>query len=264
MPREDIKEEKMGQYIDILKDKVIVITGTTSGIGKGMAKLFAEQGAKVVGSGRREELGQQVAQEIRDAGGESIFVRTDASDPEQVKHLIDTAVETYGRIDILVNNCAWEPTIMIKDLTWEDYQKVMNTNLGSYVMATVNSLRYMVPQHSGKILNINSVTMEQIVPGVGVYSLAKAAIHNLTKTVALEHAKDGIRCNEICPGLILAGAFEKPEIREWAKDSIENGTPVPRLGTVDEIAHAALYLLSDEADFCNAASLFVDGGRRLI
>jgi len=140
----------------------------------------------------------------------------------------------------------------------------MNTNLGSYVMATVNALRYMVPQHSGKILNINSVTMEQIVPGVGVYSLAKAAIHNLTKTVALEHAKDGIRCNEICPGLILAGAFEKPEIREWAKDSIENGTPVPRLGTVDEIAHAALYLLSDEADFCNAASLFVDGGRRLI
>ena len=158
----------MGQYIDILKDKVVVITGTTSGIGKGMAKLFAEQGAKVVGSGRRESLGQQVAEEIRAAGGESIFVKTDASDPEQVKNLIDTAVNTYGRIDILVNNCAWEPTIMLKDLTWEDFRKVIDTNLGSYTMATVYALGYMIPQHYGRILNINSVTMEQIVPGVGV------------------------------------------------------------------------------------------------
>ena len=254
----------MGQYIDILKDKVVVITGTTSGIGKAMAKLFAEQGAKVVGSGRREELGQKVAEEIREAGGESIFVRTDASDHLQVKALIDKAVETYGRIDILVNNCALEPNIMIKDLTWEQFQEVINTNLGSYTMASVYALQYMVPQQSGKILNINSVTSEQIVPGVGVYSLAKAAIHNLTKTIALEHAKDGIRCNEICPGLILAGAFEDPAIREWAKDDIEHGTPIPRLGKVEEIAHAALYLLSDEADFCQATSLFVDGGRRLI
>jgi len=126
------------------------------------------------------------------------------------------------------------------------------------------ALDYMVPQKSGKILNINSVTSEQIVPGVGVYSLAKAGIRNLTKTVALEHARDGIRCNEICPGLILAGAFEDPAIREWAKDSIENGTPIPRLGTVSEIAHAALFMLSDEIDFMTASSLFVDGGRRLI
>ena len=254
----------MAQYVDLLKDKVIVITGTTSGIGKGMAKLFAEQGAKIVGSGRRQELGQQVADEINAAGGDSIFIRTDASDPEQVKNLIDKAVEHYGRIDILVNNCAWEPNILLKDLTWEDFQKVINTNLGAYVMATVNALRYMVPQHGGNILNINSVTMEQIIPGVGVYSMAKAAIHNLTKTTALEHAKDGIRCNEVCPGLIMAGAFENPEVREWAKDSIENGTPIPRLGTVDEVAHAALYLLSDAASFCTATSLFVDGGRRLI
>ncbi len=254
----------MGQYIDILKDKVVVITGTTSGIGKGMARLFAQQGAKVVGSGRRENLGNQVAEEIRAAGGESIFVKTDASDPVQVKNLIDTAVKTYGRIDILVNNCAWEPMIMLKDLTWEDFRKVIDTNLGSYVMATKYALDYMIPQHAGKILNINSVTSEQVVPGVGVYSLAKAAIHNLTKVTALEYARDGIRCNEVCPGLILAGEFEKPEVREWAKDSIENGTPVPRLGKVEEIAHAALYLLSDEADFCNASSLFVDGGRRLI
>lgn len=254
----------MGQYIDLLKDKVVVITGTTSGIGKEIALLFAKQGAKVVGSGRREQLGEETAEEIRKNGGDSIFVKTDASDPEQVKHLIDTAAEHYGRIDILVNNCAWEPQIMLKDLDWQTYQKVMNTNLGSYVMATVNALRYMLVQKSGKILNINSVTMEQIVPGVGVYSMAKAAIHNLTKTVALEYAKDGIRCNEICPGLIWSGAFEDPKNREWAHDSIVNGTPVPRLGRKEEIAHAALYLVSDEADFCNATSLFVDGGRRLI
>ena len=97
-----------------------------------------------------------------------------------------------------------------------------------------------------------------------MYSLAKAAITNLTRGIALENAKDGIRCNEINPGLILAGEFEKPEVREWAKDAIENGTPLGRLGKVEEIAHAALYLLSDEADFCNGSSLFVDGGKRLI
>ncbi len=249
---------------DVLKDKVIVITGTTSGIGKCMAQVFAQQGAKVVGSGRRENLGEEVAAGIRAKGGDSIFIRTDATDPDQVRNLIDTAVTHYGRLDMLVNNCAWEPQILLKDLTWEQYQKVMNTNLGSYVMATVNALHYMIPQHYGRILNINSVTMEQIVPGVGVYSMAKAAVHNLTKTVALEYARDGIRCNEICPGLIRAGAFEDPKNVEWAKDSIENGTPVPRLGEPEEIAYAALYLLSDKADFCNDATLFVDGGRRLI
>ncbi|MBR3841303.1 MAG: SDR family oxidoreductase [Erysipelotrichales bacterium] len=254
----------MAKYVDVLKDKVIVITGTTSGIGEGMARLFAEQGAKVVGSGRRKEKGEQIMKEICDAGGDAIFVRTDVSDHLQIKALIDTAVEHYGRIDILVNNAALEPTIMLKDITWEQFEQVINTNLGAYVMGTKYALDYMLPQKSGKILNINSVTSEQIVPGVGVYSLAKAGIRNLTKTTALEYAREGIRCNEICPGLILAGEFMKPEVREWAKDSIENGTPVPRLGTVEEIAYAALYLLSDEADFCNATSLFVDGGRRLI
>lgn len=254
----------MAKYVDVLKDKVIVITGTTSGIGEGMAKLFAQQGAKIVGSGRRKELGEKIVEEIKAEGGEAIFVRTDVSDHLQVKALIDAAVKEYGRIDILVNNAALEPTIMVKDVTWEQFQEVINTNLGAYVMGTKYALEYMLPQKSGKILNINSVTCEQIVPGVGIYSLAKAGIHNLTKATALEYAREGIRCNEICPGLILAGAFTKPEVREWAKDSIENGTPIPRLGTVEEIAYAALYLLSDEADFCNATSLFVDGGRRLI
>jgi len=251
-------------YTDMLKDKVVVITGTTSGIGAEMARLFASQGAKIVGSGRREEKGQAVVDEIKAAGGEATFKKTDVSDHTQIKALIDLAVEKYGKIDILVNNAALEPNIMVKDVTWEQFEEVINTNLGAYVMGCKYALDYMVPQKSGKILNINSVTSEQIVPGVGVYSLAKAGIRNLTKTVALEHARDGIRCNEICPGLILAGAFEDPAIREWAKDSIENGTPIPRLGTVSEIAHAALFMLSDEIDFMTASSLFVDGGRRLI
>lgn len=251
-------------YKDVLKDKVVVITGTTSGIGEAMARLFAAQGAKVVGSGRREEKGEGIMQEIRDAGGECFFVKTDVSDHTQIKRLIDTAVEKYGRIDILVNNAALEPTIMLKDLEWDQFVEVINTNLGAYVMGARYALDYMLPQKSGKILNINSVTSEQIVPGVGVYSLAKAGIRNLTKTIALEYAREGIRCNEVCPGLIMAGAFMDPAVREWAKDSIENGTPVPRLGKAEEIAHAALYLLSDEADFCNGTSLFVDGGRRLI
>mgnify|MGYP004450646203 FL=1 len=198
-----------------------------------MARLFAAQGAKVVGSGRREEKGEGIMQEIRDAGGECFFVKTDVSAHTQIMRLIDTAVEKYGRIDILVNNAALEPTIMLKDLEWDQFVEVINTNLGAYVMGARYALDYMLPQKSGKILNINSVTSEQIVPGVVVYSLAKAGIRNLTKTIALEYAREGIRCNEVCPGLIMAGAFMDPAVREWAKDSIENGTPVPRLGIAE-------------------------------
>ncbi len=254
----------MGTYKDILKDEVVVITGTTSGIGKEMAHLFAEQGAKVVGSGRREELGNAVVQDIKDKGGEAMFVKTDVTDPKQIEALIDAAIEHYGRIDILVNNAAYEPNKMFMENTYEDYRKVIDTNLGSYVLASIYALKHMVPAKKGKILNINSVTASQQVPGVGMYSLAKAAITNLTKVIALENAKDGIRCNEVNPGLILAGEFEKPEVREWAKDAIENGTPVGRLGLPREVAHAALYLLSPEADFCNGTSLYIDGGRRLV
>lgn len=254
----------MGEYKDILKDKVVVITGTTSGIGAGMAKLFAKQGAIVVGSGRRKEKGEAVLKEILDDGGKGMFIQTDVTIQEQLKNLIDKTVETYGRIDILVNNAAYEPNKLLADNTYEDYRKVIDTNLGSYVMGSIYALEYMRKQKSGKILNINSVTAVQQVPGVGMYAIAKAGITNLTKVIALEYAKEGIRCNEVNPGLILAGEFEKPEVREWAKDSIENGTPIPRLGTVNEVAHAALYLLSDEADFCNGTSLFIDGGRRLI
>ncbi|MBR2596885.1 MAG: SDR family oxidoreductase [Solobacterium sp.] len=247
-----------------LKDKVVVITGTTSGIGAGMAKLFAAHGAKVVGSGRRQEKGEAVVKEIIDNGGEATFVRTDVLDQEQLQNLIDTAVNKYGRIDILVNNAAYEPTKVFAENTYDDYRKVIDTNLGSYIMASIYALKYMREQKSGKILNINSVTAEQVVPGVGMYAIAKAGITNLTKIIALEYAKEGIRCNEVNPGLIMAGAFEDPAVREWAHDAIVNGTPVGRLGTVEEIANAALYLLSDEADFVNGTSFYIDGGRRLI
>lgn len=247
-----------------LDGKVIVITGTTSGIGAGMAKLFAKHGAKIVGSGRREEMGEAVLEEIRKEGGEGIFVKTDVLDQDQLHHLIDKAIETYGRIDVLVNNAAYEPNKVFAKNTYEDYRKVIDTNLGSYIMASIYALEHMRNQGSGRILNINSVTAEQVVPGVGMYAIAKAGITNLTKIIALEYAKEGIRCNEINPGLIKAGAFEDPKVVEWAKDAIENGTPVGRLGTVEEIAHAALYLLSDEADFVNGTSFYIDGGRRLI
>lgn len=247
-----------------LEGKVIVITGTTSGIGAGMAKLFASHGAKIVGSGRREEKGQAVLKEITDAGGEGIFVKTDVLNQDQLKNLIDTAVSTYGRIDVLINNAALEPNKLFSDNTYEDYRSVIDTNLGSYVMASIYALEYMRKQKSGKIININSVTATQQVPGVGMYSIAKAGITNLTKIIALEYAKEGIRCNEVNPGLILAGAFEDPAVVEWARDAIENGTPVGRLGTINEVAHAVLYLLSEEADFVNGTSLYIDGGRRLI
>ena len=137
-----------------LKDKVVVITGTTSGIGAGMAKLFAAHGAKVVGSGRRQEKGEAVVKEIIDNGGEATFVRTDVLDQEQLQNLIDTAVNKYGRIDILVNNAAYEPTKVFAENTYDDYRKVIDTNLGSYIMASIYALKYMREQICSMVLLI--------------------------------------------------------------------------------------------------------------
>lgn len=244
----------------VLDGRVAVVVGSTSGIGAAIAREFAAQGARVVVSGRRVERGEDLVRAIRSVGGQAVFVRTDVTVPADIERLIDAAVQEYGTLDILVNNAALELTRPLVDCTAQDFDNVINTNLRSYFLATVHALKVMLAQQRGVILNINSVASEHPVPGTGLYSMAKGAIRQLTKATALEHASRGIRANEINPGLIQTEIFTTdPAAASVAATGVEQ-TPLGRIGTPEEVAHAALYLVSDEAAFTTGASLLVDGG----
>lgn len=247
---------------NMLQGQIAVVTGSTSGIGEATAKLFTSQGAKVVISGRRAERGAQVVDAIREAGGEASFIRTDVSKPEDLRNLIDGAVNLYGKLDILVNNAGIELTKPIADTTLEEYTRIMDTNLRGYFLATMYALEYMRKQKRGNILSINSISSVQCGPGVGLYSMAKAAIRAMTKSIAYECAKEGIRANDICPGLIQTEIFLAPEAMKLAQLGVSL-TPAGRIGTPEEVAYAALYMVSDVAGFTTGAQLIVDDGKTL-
>ncbi|WP_213993090.1 glucose 1-dehydrogenase [Sodalis sp. dw_96] len=243
----------------ILKNKVAVVVGSTSGIGEAIAREFSAQGAKVVLSGRRTERGQSIVDEILAAGGEAVFIRTDVSVPVDIERLIASSVSRFGALDILVNNAALELTRPLAECTAEDFDRVINTNLRSYFLASVHALKIMTQQRRGVILNVNSVTAEHPAPGIGLYSMAKGAVRQLTRTLALENAHLGIRANEINPGLIQTEIFNDPTAAKVAEFGVSQ-TPIGRIGTPEECAKAALYLVSDDAGFTTGASLVIDGG----
>jgi NAD(P)-dependent dehydrogenase (short-subunit alcohol dehydrogenase family) len=213
----------------------------------------------VVVSGRRAERGEAVAEAIRHDGGEAIFVGADVSVPEDIERLIREAVLAYGSLDILVNNAATELTKPLAECTLQDFADVIDTNLRGYFLATVHALEIMRARQRGVILNVNSVASEHPVPGTGLYSMAKGAVRQLTKATALEHAREGIRANEINPGLIQTEIFADPTAAKVAAAGVEQ-TPIGRIGTPQEVAYAAVYLVSDRASFTTGASLLIDGG----
>jgi NAD(P)-dependent dehydrogenase (short-subunit alcohol dehydrogenase family) len=246
----------------ILEDRVAIVLGSTSGIGAAIALELASHGAIVVGAGRRADRGEQIVAEIERAGGRAMFVTTDASVPEDIDRLVATTVRELGTVDILVNNAARELTKPMVESTLEDYQAVMDTNLRGYFLATVAVLKVMQSRRKGVILNINSVTSEHPAPGTGLYSMAKGAVRQLTRATALESAALGIRVNEINPGLIQTEIFNDPVAAKVAAFGVEQ-TPLGRIGTAEEVAKAALYLVSDDSSFTTGASLVMDGGLTL-
>lgn len=243
-----------------ISGRTAVIVGSTSGIGEAIAREFAANGAHVFVSGRRRERGGAVVDKIRSAGGIAEFIQTDASVPDELRWLLDSAVERTGRLDILVNNAATELTKPLVNCTTADFEHIMNVNLRSYFVASVHAVKIMLRTPTrGTILNINSVASERPVPGTGLYSMSKGAVRQLTKSLALEHAADGIRVNEIRPGMVQTEIFLAPEAQDVARMGIA-ATPLGRIGQPDEIAKAALHLVSDEAGFTTGSSLLIDGG----
>jgi NAD(P)-dependent dehydrogenase (short-subunit alcohol dehydrogenase family) len=239
--------------------KVALVTGGTSGIGRATAIAFARAGAKVVLTGRREKEGAAVVQEIKKVGGEAAFVRADIAKDADVKAMVKFTIDRYGKLDVAFNNAGVEWKGSLDQATEAEYRRIFDIN----VWGVLNSMRHEIPvmlkNGGGVIVNTSSVVGHVGFPQVSIYSGSKHAIEGLTKSVALEFAKQNIRINAVAPGPIATAMWDR--VAEGGiGDQISAIVPAGRTGTSEEIAAAVLYLASDAAKFTTGTSLVVDGG----
>lgn len=245
-----------------LEDKVVVITGVTSGIGRAIAKAFAAEGAKIGMGARNEQKGKALVEEITAAGGEAFFLVTDTRKRENVIGLINTTVKKFGRIDILVNNAALMLYKMFEECTIDDFNDVMETNFRGYLYTMWEALPYMKKQNGGCVINISSINSSKANPGQSIYSGFKAAINQATRCLAQEYARYNIRMNLILPGPVRTNMipYELGGTEEEIWEKVAETVPLKRVGEPEDIANVALFLASNEASFITGASYVVDGG----
>jgi len=248
------------------ENKVVLVTGGTSGIGRATAIAFAKEGAKVVVSGRRKAEGAETVTHIEKAGGRGLFVQADVSDEAQVKSLVETVVKEFGRLDIAFNNAGIEGTLaLLTDATAEQYQQVFDINVKGVFLSMKHEIPAMLKSGGGSIVNTSSVAGHIGMPTVGIYIASKHAVLGLTKTAALETAKQGIRVNSVSPAVIETEMFDRfagkgtPAEAETRKH-LDAMHPIGRIGQPEEIASAVLYLSSPGASFITGQDILVDGG----
>ncbi|VVB54210.1 L-rhamnose 1-dehydrogenase (NADP(+)) [uncultured archaeon] len=241
-----------------VKDKVVIITGSGSGIGKETGILFAKEGAKVVIADVNEKSGAETVESIKNAGGEAFFARLDVSNREQAKQVVKETIAKYGRLDVLINNAGIIQDALVVKMTEEQWDKVININLKGPFNCIQAVVGQMISQGSGVILNISSIVALYGNVGQTNYAATKAGLVGMTKTLAKELGKKGIRVNAVAPGFIYTPmtATVPEKILEMMKEK----TPLKRLGTPADVASTLLFLASDEASFINGAVISVDGG----
>ena len=246
-----------------LKDKAILLTGGSTGLGFAMDDRILREGAHVVFTGRDTELGMQAEGSLGEAG-EAWFVQADAADLSAVELSIDFTVSRLGGIDVLVNNAGVGVVARLVDTPVEDFDSVMAVNVrGCYLYA--RAAYHHLRRSRGCIINVSSdagVVGEQ---SIGVYSVSKAAVIMLSNMLALDGGPEGVRSNCICPGDIVPGMRHMVRPGTDAREDDPSEWPIPpigRLGTADDVANAAVFFASDESSFCNGAVLLIDGGMR--
>jgi NAD(P)-dependent dehydrogenase (short-subunit alcohol dehydrogenase family) len=251
---------------DIVKlvDKVAIITGAGKGIGAGIARVFVREGAKVVVADWDEAAGAKTADELRGPGGEAIFVRCDVSNEDQVKAMVAAALARYGRLDVLVNNAGIGVYKTVLDTTSEEWDRCLAVNLKGVFLCSKYAIPHIKAAGCGAIVNIASVHSYQNVGGTAPYAASKGGVVALTRVMAIDHGRDHIRVNAICPGWIytplIQGIFAGSPNPAQAKRDVERRQVLGRLGTPEEIGEAAAFLASDEASYITGASLMVDNG----
>lgn len=240
-----------------LENKVVIITGAGSGIGKETALLFEKEGAKVVVADMNEKAGEETVAEIK-KNGEGFFVKLDVSNREQSKQMVNTTLEKYGRIDVLINNAGIVQDAFLSKMTEEQWDKVIDVNLKGVFNCTQAVVEVMMNQGNGVIINTSSIVGLNGNVGQVNYAATKAGLIGMTKTLAKELGRKGIRVNAVAPGFIATPMTSN--VPEKILEMMKEKTPLRRLGEAKDIANAYLYLASDEANFVNGAVLCVDGG----
>ncbi len=243
------------------ENKVALVTGGTSGIGKATAIAFAGAGAKVVVTGRREKEGGEVVDAIEKNGGTASFFKADFAREAEVRAAVDFVVDTYGRLDAAFNNAGLESTEPLSEVTEEKYRMVFDINVWGVLSAMKHEVAAMLKTGGGAIVNTSSAFGHVGAAHVGIYVGSKHAVEGMTKCVALEFAKQNIRVNTVAPAAIATDMIDRFAGKDGAaRDALVAMHPVGRLGKSEEIAAAVLYLCSDAAKFTTGTSLKVDGG----
>lgn len=246
--------------MDRLKNKVALITGGGSGIGRASCLLFAREGAKVVIADYVAEGGNETVRQIKAAGGEAVFVQADVSKSADVQSMIATTVKTYGRIDVLFNNAGIEgPSVKLANYKEEDWDRVIAIDLTAVYLGMKYGIPEMLKQGGGVIISTASVAGLVGFPGSGAYAAAKAGVINMTRMVALEYADKNIRVNCICPGIIETPMVDRV-MGTRPREGVVKAEPIGRLGQPEDIANAALFLACDESSFATGAPFIIDGG----
>jgi NAD(P)-dependent dehydrogenase (short-subunit alcohol dehydrogenase family) len=252
-----------------LNGKITIVTGATSGIGRRTAEIFVREGAKVVATGRREELGRSLEASL--GKDNCVFVKADATKETEVKAVFETCLSKWGRLDCLFNNAGGPaPVGGIETIPVESFDAAMATLVRSVMLGMKHAAPILMKQGSGSIINNGSVAGRRAGYSTSmIYGAAKAAVNHLTVCAAMQLGEKNVRCNSISPGGIATGIFAKAlgveankadGFAEEAKRMMASLQPIPRAGTTDDIANAAVFLASDDSTFINGHDLVIDGG----
>jgi NAD(P)-dependent dehydrogenase (short-subunit alcohol dehydrogenase family) len=245
-----------------MTNQVVLITGALTGIGRATAFAFAQAGAQVVVSGRRDEAGQALAGELNALSGSAEYVRADVRNDDEMRDLIDRIVSRFGRLDVAVNNAGTEGTPgPLTEQTAASYAATFDTNVLGTVLSLKHEMRVMQAQGHGTIINISSTMGHKAAPGASLYTASKHAVEGLTKSAALEGAASGVRVNAVAPGPVETEMLNRFTGSAERKAGLIAGVPLKRAGVPAEIANAIVFLASEQASFITGQIVSIDGGK---